>query len=186
MIDTFSSYSSTDFPSHRKIESSNQPSASSPTAKRETLDQRTQSGNRTFSTATHAYTQHGVTKTFGSEPQRPGADNGFAYPTFIGHQDLQGEGAQTPTASIMQHVPHTVPLEKALACPYHGPILQNPPTKARTGQNQSPMDRYIAEGPSERYAILPRPINRDSSTHNGCRCLEIMHSGTDDEGYAKK
>ena len=48
------------------------------------------------------------------------------------------------------------------------------------------MDRYAAEGPSERYAILPRPDGEKASTHNGCRCLEIMQSNADTKGRPQK
>ena len=47
---------------------------------------------------------------------------------------------------------------------------------AQSGKGLSPMDRYIAEGPSDRYAILPRSNCETGSTHNGCRCLELRQS----------
>ena len=77
-------------------------------------------------------------------------------------------------------------MEEALRCPYHGPILQGRPTNAQSGQGLSPMDRYVAEGPSERYAILPRPDGVKASTHNGCRCLELMQSNADAKGRPQK
>ena len=48
------------------------------------------------------------------------------------------------------------------------------------------MDRYVAEGPSERYAILPRPDGDKASTHNGCRCLELMQGSADVKGRSEK
>ena len=77
-------------------------------------------------------------------------------------------------------------LEETLACPYHRSILQGRPTHALSGQGLGPMDRYFAEGPSDRYAILHRPDTGNGTTHNGCRCLEIMQSNVDAKGRAQK
>ena len=132
--------------------------------------------------STTAYTQHGVTETFGPEPRRPSANNPFAYPTTLDHQAPQGEGSPAAGVSSTQHGSRAPRMEEAVGCPYHGSILQGGPTNARSGQGLSPMDRYVAEGPSERYAVLHRPGGGNASTHNGCRCLEFMQSSTDAKG----
>ena len=86
----------------------------------------------------------------------------------------------------MQPEPRTARVEEAFVCPYHGRILQEHPTKPQSGQGQDPMVRYLAEGPSERYAILHRPESGDTSTHNGCRCLEVMQSSKGTNDHAQK
>lgn len=48
------------------------------------------------------------------------------------------------------------------------------------------MDRYLAEGPSERYAILHQPDAGTMSTYQGCRCIEMMESSIDTNGHAQK
>lgn len=136
--------------------------------------------------STNAYTQHGVTETFSPGPQRSTANKPFAYPTTIDHHDLHGQGLQGLSASSMQHEPRTVRMDEAFVCPYHGSVLQGRPSSAQTGRGLAPMDRYVAEGPSERYAVLHRPDAGNGSTHNGCRCLEMMQSGVDAKGRAQK
>lgn len=161
-------------------------SSSGTVAGRETLDQ--QQGHQTppLVMSTNAYTQHGVMETFGPGPQRPKANERFIYPTTIDHRDLHGQGSQGLSASSMQHESRTVRMDEAFMCPYHGSILQGRPTNAQSGRGLTPMDRYVAEGPSERYAILHRPDAGNGSTHNGCRCLEMMQSGVDAKSRAQK
>ena len=161
-------------------------STSSLTTGRETLDQQRGHGTRGPFGSTTAYTQHGVTETLGPEPHRPSANNPFVYPTTIDHHALHGKGSQAIRASSTQHESRTPRMEESVRCPYHGPILQGRPTNTRSGQGLSPMDRYVAEGPSERYAILPRPDGDKASTHNGCRCLEFMQSSADAKGRSQK
>lgn len=95
-------------------------------------------------------------------------------------------GSQTLGASGVQHETRTARMEGAVACPYHGPILQERPTNPPSGHGLGPMDRYLAEGPSERYAILHRHDAATVSTYNGCRCLEMMQSSIDTNDAAQK
>lgn len=125
-------------------------------------------------------------ETFRSSPQEPTAKKPFAYPTTIDDHDFRGQGSQGLSASSMHHEPSTVRMDSVPICPYHGSILQDRPTHPRSGQGLAPMDRYVAEGPSERYAILHRPDAWNGSAHNGCRCLELMQSGVDAKGRAQK
>lgn len=161
-------------------------STSSLTTGRETPEQQRGHETRGPFLSTTAYTQHGVTETFGPEPHRPSADNPFAYPTTIDHHALQGEGSQPTGVSNTRHESRTPRMEEAVGCPYHDSILQGRPTNAPSGQGSSPMDRYVAEGPSERYAILHRPDGEKGTTYNGCRCLELMQSSADAGGGPQK
>lgn len=161
-------------------------STSSLTTGRETPEQQRGHETRGPFVSTTAYTQHGVTETFGPEPHRPSPDNPFAYPTTIDHHALQGEGSQPTGVSSTRHESRAPRMEEAVGCPYHGSFLQGRPTNAPSGQGSSPMDRYVAEGPSERYAILPRPDGENATTHNGCRCLELMQSSANAKGRPQK
>ena len=161
-------------------------SSSSLTTGRETLDQQRGHEIRSPFVSTTAYTQHGVTETFGPKPHRPSANTPFTYPTTLDDRDLHSEGAQASRVSSTPHQSRTPRMEDAARCPYHGSILESRPINARSSQGLSPMDRYIAEGPSERYAILPRTDGDKASTHNGCRCLENKQSSADAEGRPQK
>ena len=134
---------------------------------------------------TAAYTRYGVEETFDPAPQRTSASKHSTYPRAIDHHDLQNEGAHPVDESSTQHEPRTARMEEGFQCPYHGSILQGRPTNARPNQGLGPMDRYIAEGPSERYAILHRPDTKRVATHNGCRCLEMTQSSADARGQAR-
>ena len=134
---------------------------------------------------TAAYTQYGVEETFDPEPHRSSAYKHLTYPRAIDNQDLQNEGTHTSDGSSMQHEHHTARMDRALDCPYHGPILQGRRTNARPSQGLGPMDQYLAEGPSERYAILHRPDAKRMATHNGCRCFELTQSSADAKGQAR-
>lgn len=161
-------------------------STSSSTAGRETLDQQRGFDTRTFYAGTAAYTQYGVAETFGPELQQPSANRSSAYPATIEDHDLQGRGAQASGESSMQPKPRTPRIEDAPLCPYHRSLLQDPHTNSGPGQGLVPMDRYVAEGPSERYAILHRPITGSMSTVSGCRCLELMQNSNNSDGDAQK
>lgn len=160
-------------------------STSSPASGRETPDQQRGIGTSTFFAGTTAYTQYGVAETFGPERRRSSADQPSNTPSSERH-DLRREGSQVPGSGSMQYEPHTTRIEEPLACPYHRHVLQERPTTACSGQGQGPMDRYLAEGPSERYAILHQPGTGSTSTPNGCRCLEVMQSNIETNGHAQK
>lgn len=156
-------------------------STPSSTAGRATVDQQRGFDTRTFNAGTAAYTQYGVAESFG--PQQLSANRTSAYPATIERHDLQGLGSQAFDKSNVQPKPRTPRIEDALLCPYHRSLLQGPP---RPAQGLVPMDRYVAEGPSERYAILHRPTTGVMSTDSGCRCLELMQNYNNSDGHAQK
>lgn len=164
------------------------PPTSSQTEGIETHDQQKDFDPRNFYAGTVAYTQYGVTETFRPEPQQTSANNPFAYPATIGHHDLQDPRSQASGQSSAQSNPRPPRIDDALLlCPYHRSLLQDPRSSAATGQGLAPMDRYVAEGPAERYAILHRPVTGGMSTHSGCRCLELMQGSNNSwDGQAKK
>ena len=63
-------------------------------------------------------------------------------------------------------------MHQAYVCPYHGPIVQGRLADPRSGQGPGPMDRYLAEGPSEQHAIFYRADTGELSTTRGCQCYE--------------
>ncbi|KAK3169015.1 hypothetical protein OEA41_005463 [Lepraria neglecta] len=152
----------------------------------ETPDQQKGSGDPTFIAGTTAHTQCGAAETFGPEPQRPSADELSTYKSNREHHDLLGVGSQTFNTGDIQYKPRTARMEETSVCPYHRLILQERLTNPCSGQGLGPMDRYLAEGPSERYAILHRPDAGTMSTYKGCRCIEMMESSIDTNDHAQK
>ncbi|CAD6594564.1 MAG: hypothetical protein ASARMPREDX12_009614 [Alectoria sarmentosa] len=170
--------------SQRQAKHTTQSSTYSTASERETPGQQRGLETPTFFAGTTAYTQYGVTETFRPESQRPSPNKLSPYKSTIEHRDLPGRDSRAFGTSNIQNEPHTARLEEAFACPYHRSILQERPANPRSGQALNPMDRYLGEGPSERYAILHRPQAGRESTHNGCRCLEIMQGNDDTNGHA--
>ena len=176
---------SADTHDHQRTSPTTLASTTTLTTGREAVDRQRNNETHTIFAGTAAYTRYGVEETFDPEPQRSSAYKHSTYPRAIDHHDLQDKGAHTVGESSIQHEPRTARMEEALQCPYHGPILQGRPTNARPAHALGPMDRYVAEGPSERYAILHRPDNHRVATHNGCRCLELMQSNGDARDQAR-
>ncbi|GME51354.1 hypothetical protein GTA08_BOTSDO05067 [Neofusicoccum parvum] len=74
-------------------------------------------------------------------------------------------GATTTTAATVTSQP--------TPCPYHNPILQLQPhagTIYGYGQGQTGLDRFMAEGPGEQYALFNRGDNGQTSLARGCTC----------------
>ena len=181
----FRSPLSTDAQGHPKTSPTTLAPTNGSTTGGETMSQQRNNETRTIFAGTAAYTRYGVEETFDPKPYRSSPYKHSTYPRAIEIHDLQNEGANTVGKS-MQHQPLTARIDEALHCPYHGPILQGRPTNARPTYGLAPMDRYVAEGPSERYAILHQPDTSRGATHNGCRCLELTHSSADARGQARK
>lgn len=156
------------------------------TFERETLDQQRDYGNHAFFAGTTAYTQYSAEETIRPEPQRAPADIVSTNRSNREEHKLLGVGSQHFQTGTAQYESRTASVDETYACPYHGPILQERLMNSRSGQGLGPMDRYLAEGPSERYAIFDRPDAGNLSTYKGCRCLERMQSSIDTNDYAQK
>lgn len=104
-------------------------------------------------------------------------------------------GLATPASNTGQgqyqsYLPPLEHMQQAYNCPYHGPILQGRladpryeqerPVDPRYGQGPRPMDRYLAEGPSEQYALFYHADTGELSTYRGCRCYELMQGNVTD------
>lgn len=153
---------------------------------RETPYQQRGYGNPTFFAGTTAYTQYGAEETVGLEHQRPSADILSTYRSNREEHKLLGVGSQFQTGNA-QHESRPVHVDEAYTCPYHGPLLQERLMNSRSSHGLNPMDRYLAEGPSERYAIIARPdASEPLFTYKSCRCIEMMQSSIDTNEYAQK
>jgi len=161
-------------------------STSGPTFERETPYQQRGYGNPTFFAGTTAYTQYGAEETVGLEPQRPSADILSTYRSNREEHKLLGVGSQFQTGNA-QYESRPARVDEAYTCPYHGPMFQERLMNSRSSHGLGPMDRYLAEGPSERYAIIARPdASGTLSRYNGCRCIEMMQSSINTNDYAQK
>lgn len=61
-------------------------------------------------------------------------------------------------------------MNKSLACPCHSRDPQVLGVKESQGRGLGPMDRFMAEGPAEQYAVLNRPDNGKLSIRKECIC----------------
>ncbi len=54
------------------------------------------------------------------------------------------------------------------------------------GQEVSPLDRYLCEGPSEQYAMYFREDTGSLSTYKGCSCGQAMERNCDPNDVLKE
>lgn len=59
---------------------------------------------------------------------------------------------------------------KSSVCPYHSRGVQVLGAKANQRRGLGPMDRFMAEGPSEQYAVFLRPDTGKLSISRDCIC----------------
>ena len=161
-----------------------QSSTSGMTSERETPYQQRGNGNLTPFADTTVYTQRGAAEMVGLGPQQLSADILSTYRSSREYRELLGIGSQISNTGIVQYEPRTTHVE-AFPCPYHGPILQERLPNLHP-DGLGPMDRYLAEGPSEQHAIFYRPDTGNFSTFKGCRCIEKMQSSINTDDYATK
>jgi hypothetical protein len=60
--------------------------------------------------------------------------------------------------------------KKSFACPYHSQAVQMLGAKASQRRVLKPMDRFMAEGPDEQYAVFLRPDTVKLSISRDCIC----------------
>jgi hypothetical protein len=118
---------------------------------------------------------------FAYQPQTQGGDREpWGY--------LQSNLSMTPAngAHDQTPFPYNPPMGQASACPYHHPILQGQLPLAATGQDLTPMQRFLNEGPSEQYALVNHEYTGELSIHRDCRCCEIVLGRATGEGLVKE
>lgn len=60
-------------------------------------------------------------------------------------------------------------------CLFHGSILQMSSAHRSQGYGLDPMSRFLAEGPSEQYAVFIRADTGALSTSRGCTCRAVLN-----------
>ena len=157
----------------REMNTATQPSNLGPTTTRMTLEKQGGLGNSATFASNTASVQNDPYKWPGPQPQRPYADKNFAYELDRMEHDLLGVGSHTFDNGNIQHRPYAAYLEP-FGVPHHCHISQGSLVSLGPSQGLSPMDRFRAEGPSERNAILPRPDIGDISMYKCCQCNKTM------------
>ena len=139
----------------------------------------------TSSSARTTFARDGSTGNVSLGHQRPSAERLPAHRTNGERQSLLGVGSQTFGTGGVQYEPYTIPVGKTFVCPYHDSILQEDLTKAHTRQGLGLMDRYLAEGQSERYAISHQSIAEGAASRKNCRCTQNGEGDIHAEGHTR-
>lgn len=136
-----------------------------------------------------AHTQYRTAENIGATPQRASGHTVPAGSTHRQSYELLGVGSQYSDkhfdTSLVQGQHYTAHTQRSYTCPYHGPISHDRLQTLQNGYGLGPMDRYLAEGPAERYALAHGSGNRYSSRPVGCTCFDIMRSMSEGNGYAR-
>ena len=107
------------------------------------------------------------------EGQRPSREIPVTLWTDMGHNELLGVGAQFDGIGLTRENIGIVQAEQVALCSHHGRVLCRTQDD-RVRQALSPSDRYLAEGPLERYAILHPHWAETLAPTEVCRCREIL------------
>ncbi|KAL2042724.1 hypothetical protein N7G274_004483 [Stereocaulon virgatum] len=156
------------------------------TSRQETSNQQRSSGNPNSIVDTTTRMHGRATKTFDPGSQPPSADRISTYKSEKQYRDLLGVVSQAFNEEHIQYESRTAHIAGTSMRAYHRSILQEGLMKSRPGQGLGPMDRYLAEGPAEQYAVLCRPGSSIMSTYNGYRCLERMDGSIDTNEWAQE
>ncbi len=157
----------------REMSTATQPSSLGPTTTRTTLEQQGGLGDSATFASKAASVHDDPYKWPGPQPQQPYTDKHSAYGLDRMEQDLLGVGSHTFDSGNIQDGPHAAYLEQ-VGFPHRCHIIQERLVSLGPSQGLSPMDRFRAEGPSERNAILPRPDIVDISMYRCCQCNKEM------------
>ncbi|KAA6410817.1 MAG: hypothetical protein FRX48_05127 [Lasallia pustulata] len=177
----------------RRMTSKTPPSFTSPSTSGvsgETQHQRMRSqASPGSSTTISGYSQPAAMGTGRPAPPQSSTNTFATQRSTRQERDLLGLTTQASNTGQGQYGPILSPagyMQHAYICPYHGPILQGRPADPRSGQGPSPMDRYLAEGPSEQHAMFYRADTGELSTNRGCRCYELTQSNVLDPSMTHK
>ena len=113
-----------------------------------------------------------IKSTSNTSLQGPSSDEALNTRAERQRYDLLGIDSQTVDRNKIRNEDHLTHDGEEQKCPYHSPHFQDRLTDPRYIQ-ASPMDRYLAESPSERSAVLQQRYRQDRSTRMGCRCPDI-------------
>jgi len=140
-------------------------------SKKQTSDQ--QRGSEAPVLADTAAQAHYAAETFGPATRKSSADKRSTSTASRQRHDLLGVGSHSFNEGSNQYDTRTPYNERSHTCPYHGPIVYDRLTSSCFDQGMRPMDRYLAEGRSERYTIVDQPDTRYLSTPADCTCFDI-------------
>ena len=157
----------------REMSTATQPSSLGLTTTRATLQQQGGLGDSATFASNTASRRHDPYKGPSAQPQRPYADKHSAHKLERMEHDLLGVGSHTFDSGNIQHRSHAAYLEP-FRCPHHCHTSQESLMSLGSGQGLSPMDRFRAEGLSERNAILPRPDALDKSMYKCHQCNKTV------------
>ena len=157
----------------REMSMATQPSSLGLNTTRATLKQQGGFGDSATFASNTASVQHDSYKGPSPQPQQPYADKYSAYKLQRMEHDLLGVGSHTFDSGNIQYGSHAAYLEP-FRCPHHCHTSQERLMSLGSSQGLSPMDRFRAEGLSERNAILPRPDILDRSMYKCPHCHEVM------------
>ena len=162
------------------------------------------SSNREYSAPSHGYDYSLITSSFSccnsvstlamsrypnnpnresSQPNVNGAYSSTSYSSSSQYNNLGHNGqvnqqpfhsGQYPTSSTSSSNTTSSQLP---TCPYHTPFLSMSSSQTTRGQGLSPMDRFMAEGPSEQSALFNRADTGKTSTWRECTCFARGQNG---------
>ena len=89
-------------------------------------------------------------------------------------RELLGIGAQFDGIDITHHRHERLQSDPVFMCPYHGRIPQMESQNHAIGRGLGPMDRYLAEGSSDRYSMLQQRYDKGLNARQDCRCPKIV------------
>lgn len=169
----------------REMSTATQPSSLGLTTTRATQEQQGGPGDSATFTSNTASMQHVPYKGPSPQPQRPDSDKRSANKFERIEHDLLGVGSHTYDSGNIQHGPHAR-YSDPLGCPHHRRINRESRVSLGSTQGLSPMDRFRAEGLSERNAILPRPDILDKSMYKCYHCHEMMQGRNGVSGDSRR
>ncbi|KAL8795173.1 MAG: hypothetical protein Q9195_002328 [Heterodermia aff. obscurata] len=123
---------------------------------------------------TSAYMQAPASKSL----QRQGfPDNGLATTRSNSmDRELLGIGTQFDGINIMRQPRGIAQSDPVLMCPRHDRIPQKRSQDHNIGRGLGPMDRYLAEGSSDRSSMPQQRYHEDLNARQNCRCTRMMQS----------
>jgi hypothetical protein len=113
---------------------------------------------------------------------RPSSLEGYSHPGHHDNEasedlrhDLQGIGSQFSNIAYQPLSSHAVDVMiGSSTCPYHSSILEGRPTNPELLKGEDLMSRYLAQGPSEQYAMFYQQDSGELSTSKDCCCAETI------------
>ena len=146
-------------------------------ASRETQHQKTRAQAAAgSSTSISGHSQFATMGNGAPAPPRSSTNTSSTQRSHRQEHDLLGLTSPASNTDHGQYRPILPPvgrMQQGYVCPYHGSILQGRPADPRSGQGPGPMDRYLAEGPSEQHAMFYRADTGELSTTRGCQCYAM-------------